>query len=355
MARPLSIQELLLAKSKVKDIHLLTRNGSSKKHQQMPHSGPTHSIQQADLEAKESQDTVDDLDLLIDNFNTKKKVDKLNILPKRGKQLNGYSYSATFSQVLLDKDAKEMTSSDWDIYAKLNKIELNTLSFDKNSRPVRNPGEMNMNLPKDLQFDSLAQYTIRNLLVDENRRRGRSFLGIDNASSKRYSILCYMIPIIHALSNNKGINHASSKPAPMAIIVTVEDKIEELQNKILSLEASFPGTDLHSNIHLTTHQKLTSALDKNTINLHKNMKFFIVDFLQPKEIKKFDELLAKIKINKITKAFFIRKPSSIDNNQDYDFSVSVEQLIASCMNPDDSIGENNNLKALTHMNIVKLR
>lgn len=357
MARPLSIQELLLAKSKVKDIHLLSRNGISNKQQPVQRLDASQDIKQTDIEAKEAEDSANDLDLLIDNFNTKKKVDKLTIVPKRSQPLKHGSSSGTFSQVLQNKDAKEMTSSDWDIYAKLNKIELNTLSFDKNSRPVRNPGELDINLPKDLQFDSLAQYTIRNLLLDENRNKGKSFLGVDNASSKRYSILCYMIPIIHALSKDKSIKltSASSKPAPVAIVVATEDKIEDLQNKISSLESTFRGINLHSNIHLTTLPKLNAAIDKNSINYHKNLKFFIVDFLNPKEINKFDDLLSNMKINKITKAFFIRKWYPITEKQDDDSSVAIEQLLANCMNLKDSNGQNNTPKVFAGINIVKLR
>ncbi|OBA25193.1 hypothetical protein HANVADRAFT_54065 [Hanseniaspora valbyensis NRRL Y-1626] len=361
MGRPLSIQELLLLKSKAKDIQLINTNSNHNKNikQKLQLSNSNNNTSNKDVSMNKDEDIIDDLDLLIENTNTSKRFDKLSKIPKKVNKVkqNSSQTTSSFSQVLAEKNVKEMTTSDWEIYAKLNKVDINTVATNKNLKPVRTFKDLDINIPHYLTFDSLAQYSINNLIyLNQNSNQLKPFLAVDNASMKHYSILCYMIPIIYALLNDKDIKskNNSAKLAPMAIIVTVEDKINELQQKVSDLENEFNNINLHNNVHITTLQKLNTAIDKNQINYHQNLKFFIVDFLQINELNKIDDILVKIKTKILIKAFFIRKNYQILERQDDEFVDKLDQLIDNILDKNDK-QEVYKTKTFTNMNILKLR
>ncbi|XBW36457.1 hypothetical protein QEN19_002035 [Hanseniaspora menglaensis] len=359
MGRPLSVQELLILKSKKKDIQLVNKDKPIQSKSSVEHllSAKDHKKDKVASYrgSPNGDDSLEDLYLLEETVQTSKRVDKLTKIPPRmARDSHNGLATPSFSQLLLKKSKKDMTVADWEIYAKLNKVTINTMSLNKNYTPVRSTDELGLAPLKPVFLDSFAQYSI-NYLIYLNRSADsvKPFLGIDNASSKKYSISAYAIPIIYALLNDKDIQRPfkTSKLAPVAIIVTIEDKVQEIQEKFHALDLLFPGIQLNSVVHVTTLQKLISAIEKNQIDYYRSLRFLVADFFLLDTQNKLDEVYLKIKKKNLIRVVIVRKSYQLHEIHDSEFSEALNNFLANVV-----AGEGFASKGtFSWMNILELR
>ena len=345
MGRPLDVKELLLLKSKANDIELLLPKKKTNvvKHTQLNSTEPS-----------KSKDEGEDLEDLILNLQTSKKVDKLTKIPKRSKAFSGDSSAeASFESLLKNKPLDQMTKTCWDMYAKLNRIEINTLVNDKRYHPIRKLDDHE----GYLKLDTITQYTL-NEFTQEGKNKG--LVCIDNTGVAKIDILSIVLPVVLFLKQNQNVKITEKTPL-CCVVVNDEEQKEEIWKKIDYLQNSKfrELRGLKQSFYVNTVSQFANDINTNHINYHINLKWIVFDYLDLNKLKMIDDILVNIKNRKITKVFYIRRQYnlSLQNKTEVSFDETLDKLIDSLKPGNNTISDDFKFKSkmFNEVNLLKIR
>lgn len=293
MGRPLDVKELLLAKSKSRDLKLL----QPQRKVITPKQEDNFNVHSSHRESPKK-----DIDDIILNLQTSKKVDKLTKIPKRANAIRGDSSAeSSFESLLKNKPLDQMTKSCWDMYAKLHRVEINTMFNDKRYHPIRKLEEFN----GYLKLDTITQFTL-----DELTQEGRSknLVCIDNSGVSKIDILSIVLPAVKAIKETPNMK-VNEKTPLCCVVVNDDDQKQEFIKKIDGLQKSkfkeLPH--LRQYFYVNNLENFTNDVMTNNLNYHLNLKWIVFDFVDLNKLKDMDKVLINIKNRKIRKVFYIRR------------------------------------------------
>lgn len=293
MGRPLDVKELLLAKSKSKDLKLL---------QPQRKVITTKQKDDIDVDNLKKESPKKDIDDIILNLQTSKKVDKLTKIPKRANAIRGDSSAeSSFESLLKNKPLDQMTKSCWDMYAKLHRVEINTMFNDKRYHPTRKLE----NFHGYLKLDTITQFTL-----DELTQEGRSknLVCIDNSGVSKIDILSIVLPAVKTIQETPTMKINEKTPL-CCVVVNDEDQKQDFVKKIDGLQKSkFKDMPhLRQYFYVNTLENFTNDVTTNNLNYHLNLKWIVFDFVDLNKLTDMDKVLVNIKNRKIKKVFYIRR------------------------------------------------
>lgn len=293
MGRPLNVKELLLAKSKSKDLELLQLQRKVITPKQKDDVKVDNSLNESPKK---------DLDDIILNLQTSKKVDKLTKIPKRSHAVRGDSSAESSLETLLkNKPLDQMTKSCWDMYSKLHRVEINTMVNDKRYHPIRKLEDFN----GYLKLDTITQFTL-----DELTQEGRikNLLCIDNSGISKIDILSIVLPAVKAIQETPTMK-VNEKTPLCCVVVNDDDQKQEFIRKIEGLQKSkfMKLPHLRQYFYVNTLENFMNDVMTNNLNYHLNLRWIVFDFVDLNKLKDMDKVLMNIKNRKIKKVFYIRR------------------------------------------------
>lgn len=315
MGRPLNVKELLLAKSKSKDLKLL-----------QPQKKVITSKKEDDFNVDSSKEKIPnkDIDDIILSVQTSKKVDKLTKIPKRTNAIRGDSSAeSSFECLLKNKPLDQMTKSCWDMYAKLHRVEINTMFNDKRYYPIRKLEDFN----GYLKLDTITQFTL-----DELTQEGRSknLVCIDNSGISKIDILSIILPVVKTIQDVSTMK-VSEKTPLCCVVVNDDDQKQEFIRKIDNLQkAKFKEIpQLRQYFYINSLEHFADDVNKNNLNYHLNLKWIVFDFVDLNKLSDIDRALVNIKNRKIKKIFYIRRQYNLTlkNKTDETFDEILDRFI----------------------------
>lgn len=344
MGRPLDVKELLLLKSKANDIKILQPQKKS------DISKPKTTVIANEAKDEDEQKDIDDIIL---NLQTSKKVDKISKTPKRTKAFRGESSAEnSFESLLKNKPLDQMTKSCWDMYAKLHRVEINTLVNDKRYHPIRKLDDYE----GYLKLDTITQYTLSEF-TQEGKTKG--LLCIDNSGVTKIEILSIVLPVVMYLKQNSGVKVTEKTPICCVVVNDEEQKNEVIKKIELLQKSKFRNVrNLTQCFYVNTLEQFDKDIGSNHVNYHMNLKWIVFDYLDLNKLNKIDETLVNIKNRKIVKVFYIRRQHNLTlrNKTDESFDETLVKLVEG-IKPGNALAEEFKFKSkmFNDVNILKIR